>query len=319
MRTQAWILALSLLGCGDFDTRLDGEVLDATGGTVRAEAAELTLPAGALRAPTLIQITPLNDLPAVMQPHRLDPVATVLEGPAELRLRYDPAAVRTIDPANLRVVRVEGEAIVAVPGGMVDVDAGSVAAPIERLGVYGLAPQCRADAECAAGEACTRGGCAPEAPDCVQDIDCAEGEQCVDGQCNPAPFRCVADSDCGPNEICTDGRCVAGPACRENVDCGPAEVCVEGRCEPMPPDRDTDGVPDAVDNCPDTANPEQADRDRDGVGDACDEPPPGEEICGDAMDNDRDGQIDERICQPACADNIDCAPGQVCIDGACRG
>jgi hypothetical protein len=94
-------------------------------------------------------------------------------------------------------------------------------------------------------------------------------------------------------------------------------------------DADGDGVPDAVDNCPDVANLPQADADADGFGDACDRcplvPDPQQldldgdgfgaecdcddsrsgvhagavEVCGNALDDDCDGDAD--------FDDADCA------------
>lgn len=60
------------------------------------------------------------------------------------------------------------------------------------------------------------------------------------------------------------------------------------------PDTDQDGVADSLDNCPAVANPDQLDTDGDGIGDVCDATPQGNvEICGDGIDNDGDGQVDE--------------------------
>jgi hypothetical protein len=79
-------------------------------------------------------------------------------------------------------------------------------------------------------------------------------------------------------------------------------------------DYDDDGISDAEDNCPNAANEDQADLDEDGLGDVCDEDadgdlystelgdcddanaaisPDADELCGDAIDNDCDGVVDE--------------------------
>ncbi|MGA7370094.1 MAG: YncE family protein [Nitrososphaeraceae archaeon] len=57
---------------------------------------------------------------------------------------------------------------------------------------------------------------------------------------------------------------------------------------PTPKDSDDDGFPDESDNCPTVPNIDQTDTDDDGIGDACDE-----ETCGDNIDNDGDGVVDE--------------------------
>ena len=132
-------------------------------------------------------------------------------------------------------------------------------------------PQCREDADCAAGEVCdpvTFECGAP--PPCNGDGDCAEGEvcdpatnQCVDAgggacqgdadcpagqQCNlqtnvcEDQGGCANDGDCAIDEQCdiASGQCVA--RCNGNADCGAGEICDlnSGICQPEPAGCDAD-------------------------------------------------------------------------------
>jgi cysteine-rich repeat protein len=90
---------------------------------------------------------------------------------------------------------------------------------------------------------------------------------------------------CMSIDICGDG---IDNDCDGLID----EWCPDTEC----PDTDNDGICNADDNCPTTYNPTQVDTDNDSIGDACDTwwPWCGEvEICGDWIDNDCDGLIDE--------------------------
>jgi hypothetical protein len=340
MRNLKHIMAvIALLGCGDFNSRLDGEILDETGGTVRSEQAELTLPAGALQAPILAQITALDGttLPdfarVIMQPHRLDPQDVVLDAVGELRLTYDPVALRDVDPANLRLVRVEAEGVMRLAGSVVDVDAATVTAAVDRLGTYGIAPLCSDDAGCDEGERCARGACLSDEA-CIVDADCRPDELCADNVCQAfAPPDRDADGVPDDADNCPDvpngeqadaDEDGIGDACDPQP--GP-EVCDDGL------DNDADGVVD--ENCEEICD--GLDNDGDGVVDEmCDEPQPEicdgldndrdgmtdedcvqEEICDDAIDNDGDGLVDEGC--DGCAGDMDCAPGQTCQDGVCQG
>ena len=70
-----------------------------------------------------------------------------------------------------------------------------------------------------------------------------------------------------------------GPRCSSDGDCAEGERCVDGRC---------------VDDC---------------------EPHP--EVCGDGIDNDCDGEIDEDDCLDPCQDDADCRMGYRCVHGLC--
>lgn len=48
------------------------------------------------------------------------------------------------------------------------------------------------------------------APACKSLMDCAAGEVCLDGMCAPGAAECALDSDCGLGATCRDGQCTAG-------------------------------------------------------------------------------------------------------------
>jgi hypothetical protein len=100
---------------------------------------------------------------------------------------------------------------------------------------------CTRTADCAAGEFCLGGHCAPDTPAtlCAGTSSCASGAVCLDGICREGP-ACQDDSDCaallGTDFVCTakDQRwCRNQPnvACTTNADC-PVCPAVDGN--PVP-------------------------------------------------------------------------------------
>ena len=133
---------------------------------------------------------------------------------------------------------------------------------------------CTSKCDCAPGEVCGPGGCAPAPAFCLGADDCPRGpvtptDQCEAFQCNgfndqcfdpdPASRLCTDDSQCvgrpgciaGVTCTCTvSGACVPSLACtiqNDSTTCGFGNFCDgDGRCQPLPactgPDDCTGGL-----------------------------------------------------------------------------
>ncbi len=146
---------------------------------------------------------------------------------------------------------------------------------------------------------------------CEDDGQCDDGIDCTDDECVAALGRCRHEPDhgacaddqfCNGEEICDlQFGCVAGAAvsCSDDDTCT-IDSCVESSqsCRHEPRDADADGDPDG--NCT-------------GGGD-CDDGDPFvssqvEEICGNSVDDNCDGVVDEPVCTTSqfdvCADALE--------------
>ena len=154
-------------------------------------------------------------------------------------------------------------------------------------------------------------GPGPGPDGCAQNADCRDGQVCREGACVAAPDPCACDDvlepACGADGVtygnacearCAGvesrpGECAPPPACADDADCGRGQVCRDGACE----------APDCV--CADIYDPVCG---ADGLtyGNACEARCAGVEF--------RPGEC----ARPACRDDSECAPDEICVDGQCR-
>jgi hypothetical protein len=146
---------------------------------------------------------------------------------------------------------------------------------------------------------------------CLDDGECNDGVDCTRDSCDAALGRChfaPSDTACDDSVFCNGvEQCVPGIGCRpgEPVACSDGTACTIDACDEPTHGcrhslRDADGDGDPDGNCP-------------GGGDCNDQDPNVSslhaEICGDGIDNDCDGQIDESDCvkpmYDVCADPLD--------------
>jgi hypothetical protein len=158
---------------------------------------------------------------------------------------------------------------------------------------------------------------------CVDDGECDDHIECTSDACDSGLGRChfvPGDAACDDGTFCNGvEQCVPGVGCRPGapVACSDGTACTIDACDELTHDcvhsaRDADGDGDPDGNCP-------------GGGD-CNERDPNVsslhvEICGDTIDNDCDGLVDEPDCEkPAydtCATALDVlASGQFLLSAA---
>jgi hypothetical protein len=170
------------------------------------------------------------------------------------------------------------------------VDVGTKDAPTEVF-----VPRCVAGG-CNDRDPCTLDHCVPEIgcqhPAAAPDTSCSDGnacngaETCQSGVCKPGPALkcddanpCTVDG-CAAASGCTHGWVLSGTSCSDGNVCNGAETCQSGVCKPSP-----------APSCDDT-NLCTADSCEPAIGCKYVAISPAE-VCGDGLDNDCDGRIDE--------------------------
>lgn len=122
--------------------------------------------------------------------------------------------------------------------------------------------------------------------DCDENPGCDDAIDCTNDFCNAGTGDCEhepRDERCG-GQRCVPGQgCEAPRDCTDDVDCddgtGCNEAsCVDDRCEVRPIDADGDEFPRCGGDCDDGAGAVNPDE---------------EEVCGDGLDNDCNGVIDD--------------------------
>jgi hypothetical protein len=304
-------LVLVLAACG---TTLVGsryvkaEQVDATRGAVitvtvadspALAGTQLDIPANALAATTTITVEPalqplVTDGDGVSPAVIWGPAGLLFSSPATMTL---PVALASGDAvSDLEVVVEESDGTVfAIPSVGLDDARTHVTFKVTGFSAYQVRRRpgrCSATTACPVSQTCVNGSCRVAASDggvsgrCTTDVDCGVSQQCVSGVCS---LRCVPtaevcdgrDNDCNGviDDGCTTNPVDGGLGCQTNADCGSAGQCVRNVCLPL---------------CT-----------------------PSPEICGDGIDNDCNGVIDDGCGMMSCRSSADCPATLSCFNGVC--
>ncbi|MEM9192006.1 MAG: putative metal-binding motif-containing protein [Myxococcota bacterium] len=184
---------------------------------------------------------------------------------------------------------------------------------------------CMTSAECPPGLLCrlTDNRCGPRGDDADGDgypapADCADGDPAVhpdapelcdliDNDCNGMVDEacmgasCMTDAECPVGARCLMSSCMPTP-CMTDTECAMGAVCNAGVCGAARRDIDGDGVSPPAD-CDDNNAAV-----RPGIA----------EVCGDMLDNDCDGALDNGCGMAMCALDSDCPFTFFCVGGNCQ-
>lgn len=330
--------ALMLIGCASEEPAASG--IGASGGTVDGpNGVSLVIPAGALdhEVQITIELAEANaasdETSVIGSVYRFGPEGTTFAQPVEVRLPYDGAGPAQVfwshegDLSSFSSVASERDGALLVAH-VSHFSLGYVGSSRRSAFCAPVPTECSTMTNGAAQSACDFGEPGAMSPGyCFVRYDgagaatggqcasygCAGAETCrnrIDDDCdgvvdNGCPGECTTDADCGAGFICDGGYC---------ADCASAtNECTAAN-----------GTPDAM--CPvnieGTTSSGVCLHRVDGAGAACgtvcssDLATATDETCGNHIDDDNDGTVDDG-CNNECVNDTGCAAGEICNFGFC--
>jgi hypothetical protein len=206
-------VSLALAACGGSDKPSTVQTVDAAGATLKAGAATLTIPAGALAQSTQVTLREA-------EPHHQGRVERVEVEPRGLSLAQPARLAVQVDDSNARVKMHDGN------DDLVDLEVEDRNHGVYKTGMSQLG-EIEVELEhgrtcspaCGAGQECDDGVCKAHVENehaKVCDPVCASGEECDDGVCKAhsemepgGGGTATCDPPCASGLECDDGVCKA--------------------------------------------------------------------------------------------------------------
>ncbi|MBX7102053.1 MAG: hypothetical protein K1X89_30340 [Myxococcaceae bacterium] len=274
--TILFAAALAAVGCGG--TQLVGsryiktqQVTASQGAVISVSSEEdtvlagmrLTIPAGALAQDTTLSV---DRAPQDLATDGTRSSAVAEWGPSGLLFATSatmvmPVAVpEPLDDAEYVAFIEEADGTQLEVPATLDAASRTVSFPVGGFSKFQVKrlPNCRVNADCAAGKVCRSGHCRTPLQggcncqqgytcqnatcvlktSCVADADCAVGSACVMGTCSAA-HQCNTNADCNAmlGQVCQANTCVTQhpPQCQTDSDCGvQGQICAMGACVAKP-------------------------------------------------------------------------------------
>jgi hypothetical protein len=212
-------LALAATGCGSSASSSGASqtaLVGAAGGTLRAGAVTVSIPAGALRDDTQVTVREA-------EPRHAGSVARVELEPNDLPLAANAVVVVQVDDRNGRV-KMSDDSGNLVQVEVEDPNHHTFKTVEDRLGAVEVEVEHGAacTTACAANEECDDGVCKAHVEDAgaaTCSTPCASGLECDDGACKPHGGGVTAPGGAPAPAVCT-------PACATGLECD------DGICKP---------------------------------------------------------------------------------------
>jgi len=202
-------LSVALVACGGGTQNTPPSTVGSAGATLKAGAATLTIPAGALSQDTPVVVREaLPEHQGRVERIELEPSGLVLSQPARLSVKIDDRNVK---------VKMHGSDDALVPVEVEDHNHGEFKTTLNRLGPIEVEVEHggACTPACASGHECDDGVCKADddnanARTCTP--ICASGQECDDGACKPhgeveGAGAASCDPACATGLECDDGVC----------------------------------------------------------------------------------------------------------------